>query len=90
MIVPDVNLLLYAVDEHGDLHEPAKAWLEGALSGTETIGFAWNVLLGFLRITTRPAAMQKPLTVEQALELTPPLWLGQARVKVIEPGPLPL
>ena len=69
MIAPDVSLLVYAVDRNSPFHEHAKAWLEGALSGTETFGLAWNVLLGFLRITTRSAAMQRPLTVQQALKL---------------------
>ena len=47
MIAPDINLLIYAVDVDSPFHAPAKAWLEDALSGTEAVGFAWIVLLGF-------------------------------------------
>jgi uncharacterized protein len=54
VIAPDINLLIYAVDEDSPFHTTARAWLEDALSGTETVGFAWIVLLGFLRLTTRP------------------------------------
>jgi len=50
--LPDVNLLLYAVDETSARHEPARAWLEDRLSGTETFAFAWVVLLAFIRLTT--------------------------------------
>jgi predicted nucleic acid-binding protein len=53
MIVVDVNLLIYAVNEDAPFHRKAKSWLETALSGTETVGLAWMVLLAFLRLTTR-------------------------------------
>ncbi|HEY7388719.1 MAG TPA: hypothetical protein VH640_09425 [Bryobacteraceae bacterium] len=52
------NLLIYAVDEDSPFHTTARACLEDALSGTETGGFAWIVLLGFLRLTTRPQVCQ--------------------------------
>jgi toxin-antitoxin system PIN domain toxin len=84
VIAPDVNLLVYATDQESRFHQGAKAWLEGVLSGTESIGFAWNVLLGFLRISTR--AVRRPLTAEQALGLVG-LWLAQPNVVTIEPGP---
>ena len=85
MIAPDVNLLVYAFDQLSPFHEPAKAWLETVLSGTESVGLAWNVLIGFLRISTNPA-LRKPLTIEQALDLVA-LWLAQPNVVIIEPGP---
>ncbi len=64
MILPDVNLLIYSVNRDSPFHGRAKAWLENALSGTEAVGFAWNVLLGFVRVTTRAAAMSKPLAIK--------------------------
>jgi len=85
VIAPDVNLLVYAFDQLSPFHEPAKAWLETVLSGTESVGLAWNVLIGFLRISTNPA-LRKPLTIEQALDLVA-LWLAQPNVVIIEPGP---
>ena len=84
MIIPDINLLVYATDQESQFHEGAKAWLEDALSGTESIGFAWIVLLGFLRISTR--AVRRPLTAEQALGLVS-LWLAQPNVVILRPGP---
>ena len=38
MIVPDVNLLVYAVFDGYPLHQRASAWLNNALSGTEEVG----------------------------------------------------
>ena len=80
-----MNLLVYAVNQDSRLHERAKAWLEDALSGTETVGLAWNVLLGFLRVTTRSAVMMRPLSVDQALEFVG-ILLAQPAVAIIEPG----
>ena len=55
MIVVDLNLLLYAVNRDSKQHRPAKAWLEDALSGDETVGFAWiaeqELLCGEVRRT---------------------------------------
>lgn len=81
-----MNLLVYAVNQDSPLHGHAKSWLEGALSGTETFGLAWNVLLGFLRLTTRSAVMPKPVSVDQALAVVG-LWLSQPVVVIVEPGP---
>jgi predicted nucleic acid-binding protein len=33
--LPDLNLLLYAIDAEAKSHEHARAWLEETLSGTE-------------------------------------------------------
>jgi predicted nucleic acid-binding protein len=44
-------------------------WLEGTLSGTEEVAFAWIVILGFLRLATNPRVFDQPLPVEEALEV---------------------
>src|SRR5215469_6712664 len=86
MIIADVNLLIYAVNEDSPLHRKAKSWLEAALSGAETIGLPWIVLLAFLRLTTRAGLFQKPLEMETAFELIEE-WLRQPSVIVPEPTP---
>lgn len=84
MIIIDVNLLIYAVNEDAPSHQKAKLWLESAVSGTETVGLPWIVLLAFLRLTTRSGVFQKPLRVEAAFEIVNS-WLEQAPVTVPEP-----
>lgn len=84
MIVVDVNLLIYAVNEDSPDHEQAKAWLEAAMSGTETVGLPWIVLLAFLRLTTRSGLFEKPLTVAAAFDLVDS-WLQQPSVVTPEP-----
>lgn len=84
MKLVDTNLLLYAVDDTSPHHEAARAWLEQQLSGTETVGFAWNALLGFIRLTTNPRIFTSPLTVEQALGRVE-AWLAQPCAAVLAP-----
>lgn len=84
MIVVDVNLLVYAVNEDSPNHKKAKSWLETAISGTETVGLPWLVLLAFLRLTTRSGLFRKPLSVVEAFDLIQ-AWLEQPSVTVPEP-----
>ena len=66
----DVNLLLYALDETSPRHTEAKPWLEQVLSGSETVAFAWVVLLAFVRLATHPAVFESPLGLFRSTELT--------------------
>jgi predicted nucleic acid-binding protein len=59
--LPDVNLLLYALDETSLHHPRARLWLEALLSGTEPAGFAWSVLLAFVRLSSRHQLFASPL-----------------------------
>jgi hypothetical protein len=83
--IVDVNLLLYAVNEDAPLHGKAKAWFEGVLSGSETVGFEWTALLAFLRLSTRPTVFPKPLRIGEAFSLVES-WLAQPCAAVIGPG----
>jgi uncharacterized protein len=82
--LPDLNLLLYAVDESSARHGPARAWVEERLSGAETFALAWAVLLAFIRLTTSSRVFQSPLTPSQALDLVDS-WLAQPCATVVHP-----
>lgn len=86
MIVVDANLLIYASNADAPLHKRSKVWLEKALSGPETIGLPWIVLLAVIRLTTRPAIFRNPIPLEDALSLAA-AWLDEPSVTVIHPGP---
>lgn len=68
MILPDVNLLLYAHDENSEFHVEASAWLKSVFS-SEQVFFSWHTITGFLRIITNPRISLNPLTIEQAVEI---------------------
>jgi uncharacterized protein len=80
----DANVLLYAVNEDSPQHERARTWLDEALGGAEAVGFAWIVLLAFLRLSTRADLFPQPLEAGQALEVVE-AWLGARAAVVIHP-----
>jgi len=85
MKIVDLNLILYAVNEDAPLHRRARAWWENALSGEEPVGLAWVVILGFLRLATRPVVLPSPLAVGQALGLIHE-WFAQPSCVIAHPG----
>jgi toxin-antitoxin system PIN domain toxin len=86
VILIDANILVYAVNKDAPQHNRAKSWLETAVTGTETIGIPWTVLLAFLRLTTRPGLFRNPLRIATAFDLID-FWLEQTSVSIVHPGP---
>lgn len=84
MIVPDVNLLIYAVNRDSAHHAAARDWLENALSGPRPVGMTWIVLLAFLRLTTRPGVFARPMDSSDAAGYVDE-WLGLPTVRVLTP-----
>jgi len=82
--IVDLNLLVYAVNRDVPHHRAARAWWEERLAGREPVGLSWTVVLGFLRLTTHPSVMPRPLTPEQALAVVDG-WLEQPCVRLTEP-----
>jgi toxin-antitoxin system PIN domain toxin len=82
--LPDVNLLLYALDETSLHHPRARLWLEALLSGTEPAGFAWSVLLAFVRLSSRHQLFASPLTPTEAFAVVEG-WLAQPCALVLHP-----
>ena len=68
MILPDVNVLVHAHNLDSPFHQPARSWWDACLAGSEGVGLAWIVLLGFVRISTHRKILQRPLPVEDVME----------------------
>ena len=86
MILPDLNILLYAVDDTSPRHAVARDWLNQAVNDSgEEVALAWVVQLGFLRLTTSPKVFAHPLSVDEAIR-----WLDNLRsapgVIALNPG----
>ncbi|HVU51966.1 MAG TPA: type II toxin-antitoxin system VapC family toxin [Polyangia bacterium] len=86
MIVPDVNLLLYAHLAAFREHAKAKAWWERTLNGTTAVGVGLPALFGFVRLATNRRVHEPPLSVEAALGHVD-AWLERPHVQVLSPGP---
>jgi len=85
MKLVDANVLLYAVNRDARHHDRSRRWLDGALSGSETVAFAWLPLLAFLRLVTKPDLFPSPLTTDEALDRVD-AWLAAPLAVVVEPG----
>jgi len=83
MILPDANLLLYAYDEASPFHAEAKAWWEGLLSHSETVGICPCVLFAFIRIGTNARAFENPMSIDEATAIVGE-WLQVACIQLLE------
>lgn len=86
MIIPDINLLLYAHDASSPCHAKAAGWWQSCLSGTEPVGLLHVVVFGFIRIATNARVFQNPMTPAEAAGHVRS-WLEQPPVQVLDPGP---
>ena len=86
MILPDVNLLVYAYSSAAPHHPQARQWWEGAVNGVQPIGLPWVVALGFVRILTSRAVMAEPMEAGTALGHVHS-WLEEPSVFLLQPGP---
>jgi toxin-antitoxin system PIN domain toxin len=82
--IPDLNLLAYAVDLESPDHQRALRWWNDTLSGSETVGLAWTVLLGFVRLTTNARVFRSPLASDAALDYVD-RWLAHPITTVVDP-----
>lgn len=86
MIIPDINLLLYAYDAGSPFHSKAAEWWQRCLSGTEPVGLPPVVLFGFVRVATSTRVYHEPMTPAEASGHVRS-WLTQPPVRIVEPGP---
>ena len=86
MIIPDVNLLVYAVHAESPLHARAARWLGALLDGDEPVGIPWNVSIAFLRLVTNRRIFPNPFPVDDAIAIVDG-WYARRFVSAVEPGP---
>jgi uncharacterized protein len=85
MILPDVNVLIYAYDESSRHHQMARQWWEDQLNGLRLVGLSWMVILGFIRLLTNPRIFQNPYSPAEVLEIVR-VWLEVPHVRIIHPS----
>jgi toxin-antitoxin system PIN domain toxin len=86
VILPDVNVLVYAHRSDAGLHDEYRSWLEEAVAGPGPFGLSDLVLSGFLRIVTHPGIFVHPTPLSEARAFVQVLRERENRVAV-EPGP---
>ncbi len=70
MVLPDVNVLVYAHRTDSTHHAGCRAWVEGVINGDEAHGLAELVLSGFVRVVTHPKIFNKPSPLVDAHAFT--------------------
>ena len=86
MILPDINLLLYVHSRNAPDHKKAKEWWDKSLTEGVPVALPWVVICGFVRLVTRRAVLDPPLTVAEALAFVR-RWLERPSVTPVDPGP---
>ena len=86
MIIPDINLLVYAYDSASPQHQKAAKWWVSCLSGRTPVGIAWVVALGFIRLWTNPRVFAHPMTADAAARHVES-WIERRNVRIVNPGP---
>ena len=86
MILPDLNLLIYAYNDDAFEHSRAKAWWETCLSDTRPVGLPWAVIVGFLRLMTNRRLQREPASMPEAMQYIR-AWLERPQVEILTPGP---
>lgn len=61
IVVPDVNVLLYALHPAGTQHAAHAAWLRGMVNGPHDLGLVDAVLTGVARLATHPCVFEPPV-----------------------------
>lgn len=67
MILPDVNVLVYAFREDSPNHSAYREWLEDTLAAPGAFGVSDVVLSGVLRVLTHPRVFNPPTPPVAAL-----------------------
>jgi len=86
VIVPDINLLVYAYSQDAPLHRAAKIWWEQLMNSRAPLAIPWAVSCGFVRLVTNPAVLVLPMRPGNALDIVDS-WYSRTHVQVLNPGP---
>lgn len=85
MILPDVNLLLYAYNDDAIENERSRVWLKSVIESDVRLCLSWHTIMGFLRISTSIRIFPKPYTPENALEIINS-WINSSNTLILQPG----
>lgn len=85
MIMPDVNVLIYAHRAESPDHAAVGAWLCSVIEGPEPVALSEPVLSGFLRIVTDRRVFRPPTPLGEAMRFVEALT-RHPNVRRVRPG----
>jgi toxin-antitoxin system PIN domain toxin len=84
MVLPDVNILIYAFRQDVSQHAVCRAWLDRTILGDSRFGVSPLALAAVVRITTQARVFEVPSTLDDALGFCDDI-LGQPQCQTVEP-----
>ena len=86
MVLPDVNVLVYAHRADAPGHTAYRQWLGQVIQSDLAYGMCDLVLSGFLRVVTHPRIFSPPSSLADALAFVEEVR-SQPNCVIVEPGP---
>jgi toxin-antitoxin system PIN domain toxin len=83
MILPDANLLLYAVNTDSSDHSKALKWWQALIESGAAVGLHTGVVFAFVRLSTNRRVFERPLTTQEAFAYVHN-WLDFPAVSLID------
>lgn len=84
MILPDVNVLIYAFRKEVPQYAACRGWLDRVVLGDERFGISPLTLAALVRVTTNRRTYATPSSFETAFGFCQDL-LGQPHCQIVEP-----
>jgi hypothetical protein len=86
VILPDVNVLVYAYRREAENHDAYAAWLTALVAGGDELALVDHCLAGMVRIVTNPRIVADPAPTTHALSFVDRLR-GAARARSLASTP---
>ena len=87
MLLPDVNVLIYAhVENSVPEHPEYAAWITRLATGPEPFALSVLVISGFIRVVTNPRVFNPPSTLDRSFAFVDSL-LKRPQARIVGPGP---
>jgi|SRR5688572_27492835 len=86
MILPDVNVLVYAFREDAPRYVDYREWLRSSVASREAFGLSELVLSGVVRVLTHPRVFAPATPLDRAIEFADALR-SQPNAVLVTPGP---
>ena len=87
MLLPDVNVLIYAhIEDSISDHKEYADWVTRLATGPEPFALSVLVLSGFIRIVTNPRVLAPPSTLDRAFAFVSSL-VERPTARIVGPGP---
>jgi toxin-antitoxin system PIN domain toxin len=85
MMLPDVNVLIYAFRKDVPQHTLCNPWLTAVVAGDGPFGLSPLALAALIRITTNPRSFREPSSLAEAFAFCDYL-IGQPNCQIVEPS----